>query len=63
MKDRSANSAKQKRPYFPPKLAEVSPEQAEEFLKDRTNCSDSEAKNIVESLRSGGWGQQYRKAS
>jgi hypothetical protein len=50
MKASTGNSEKQKRPYFPPKLKEITQEQAEQLVKDRTNCSDSEAEDIVESL-------------
>ena len=52
MKEKTPNSETQKRPYSPPKLTKVTPEQAEQMVKDRTNCSDSEAKQFMESLRS-----------
>jgi hypothetical protein len=58
MKESAVNSEKHKRPYFPPELTEVTPEHAKKILKDRANCSDSEAKEIVESLRR----EQYQKA-
>jgi len=50
MKEISGNPKKQKRPYLPPKATEVTSEQAEQLAKDRMKCSDSEAKEILESL-------------
>ncbi len=40
----------EKRPYLAPKATKVDPDQAEEILRDRTKCTDSEAKTILESL-------------
>jgi hypothetical protein len=51
MNDRKVKAEKHNnRPYSPPELTEVTPKQAEEIVKARTNFSDSEAKKIVESL-------------
>jgi hypothetical protein len=59
MKESMVNLGKQKRPYSPPQVKEVTPQQAEAFIKERTNCSDSEGEKIVESLSR----KQYQKAS
>jgi hypothetical protein len=40
----------EKRPYSAPKATKVDPAQAEEILTDRTKCTDSEAKTILEPL-------------
>jgi hypothetical protein len=50
MKDKAVDSEKQKRPYTTPEVTELTLKRAEEIVKDRTNCSDLEAKEIVESL-------------
>jgi hypothetical protein len=40
----------EKPPYLSPKATKVGPAQAEQILRDRTKCTDSEAKTILESL-------------
>ena len=44
------NHNMEKRPYLAPKAVKVDIEQAEEILRDRTKCTDSEAKTILEPL-------------
>lgn len=44
------NHNMEKRPYLAPKATKVDPAQAEEILRDRTKCTESEAKTILESL-------------
>jgi len=39
-----------KRSYLAPKATKVDPAHAEEILRDRTKCTDSEAKTILESM-------------
>jgi len=40
-----------KKPYSPPTLTKLTPEQARHFVAHRTNCSDQEAQDALESLR------------
>jgi hypothetical protein len=40
-----------KKPYSPPTLTKLNPEQAKQFMVDRTGCIDLEAENVFESLR------------
>jgi hypothetical protein len=48
-----------KRPYSSPAVTKLTTQQAEDIVKDRTNCSEQEAGEFVESLRR----EQYQKAS
>ena len=41
----------QKRPYFPPTLRKLTPEQAKRLIADRKNCSEEEAAEFLKSLR------------
>jgi hypothetical protein len=50
IKESRTHSKMKKRPYLPPEARKLTREQAEELVKNRTNCGDSEAKDIVESL-------------
>jgi hypothetical protein len=45
------DSRGEKRPYSSPAVTKLTPEQAADNVKDRTNCSEQEAKEFVESLR------------
>jgi hypothetical protein len=40
-----------KKPYSPPDITPLSLEQAKQFVSRRTNCSDPEATEFLESLR------------
>ncbi|GEM_PF-3417519 len=42
---------KQKRPYLPPALTELTGEQAIKLVAERNNCSEQEAAKLVDSLR------------
>ena len=46
-----SDSKGNKKPYAPPTVTKLPPEQAKQFVADRTNCSDQEAADILESLR------------
>jgi hypothetical protein len=45
------DSKAKKKPYSPPTVAKLTPEQAKQFVAHRTNCSDQEAADFLESLR------------
>ena len=46
------DSADQKRkPYSPPALTKLTPEQAKKLVADRNNCSEDEAADFLKSLR------------
>ena len=40
-----------KKPYLPPTLTKLTPEQARQFVIDHASCSDQEALDLLESLR------------
>ena len=40
-----------KKPYSPPTLTKLTPEQAQKLVADRTNCSEEEASDFLKSLR------------
>jgi hypothetical protein len=40
-----------KKPYSPPALRNLTPEQAKKIIADRKNCSEEEAGEFLESLR------------
>jgi hypothetical protein len=40
-----------KKPYSPPTLTKLTPEQAKKFAADRNNCSEEEAAEFLKSLR------------
>jgi hypothetical protein len=40
-----------KRPYFPPAVTRLTPEQAKQFVAEQSHCSDQEAANFLQSLR------------
>ncbi len=42
---------KKKKPYFPPSVTKLTPNQAKKVVVDRTHSSDEEAEDFVESLR------------
>jgi hypothetical protein len=42
-----------KKPYSPPAVAKLTPEQAKQFVTEQIHCSDQEAINLLESLRLG----------
>jgi hypothetical protein len=42
---------KKKKPYFPPSVTKLTPNQAKQFVVDRTNSSEEGAEDFVESLR------------
>jgi hypothetical protein len=42
---------KKKKPYFPPTLTKLTPEQAKKLVADRTHCSAQEAAEFLESFR------------
>jgi hypothetical protein len=46
----SASKSK-KKPYSPPTVTKLTPEQARQFVVDRLNCSDQEAVDFLKSLR------------
>jgi hypothetical protein len=46
-----SDSEGKKKPYAPPTVTRLPPERAKQFVADRTNCSDQEAADILESLR------------
>jgi hypothetical protein len=46
-----SDSKGKKKPYSPPAVTKLTLEQAKQFVADRTNCSDQEAADILESLR------------
>jgi hypothetical protein len=39
-----------KKPYSPPTLTKLTPEQAKKFVADRNNCSEEEAADFLNSL-------------
>jgi hypothetical protein len=39
-----------KKPYSPPTVTKLTPEQARQFVAERANCSDQEAEDFLESL-------------
>jgi hypothetical protein len=45
------DSEGKKKPYCPPAVTKLTREQAKQFVADRTNCSDQEAADFLESLR------------
>jgi hypothetical protein len=45
------SSKKKKRPYSPPTMTKLTPEQAKQFVVEHANCSDREAEDLLESLR------------
>jgi len=40
-----------KKPYSPPAVTKLTPEQAKQLVADRKNCSEEEAAAFLESLR------------
>jgi hypothetical protein len=48
---------KSKRPYLPPAVTKLTPEQAKQFVAEHIHCSDQEAANFLDSLRQ----EQQRK--
>jgi hypothetical protein len=45
------DSESKKQPYSPPSVRKLTLEQANQFVASRTNCSDQEAAELLESLR------------
>jgi AmiR/NasT family two-component response regulator len=41
---------KKKKPYSPPTLTKLTPEQAKKLVADRKNCSEEEAADFLNSL-------------
>ncbi len=46
-----SDSEGKKKPYSPPTITKMTPEQARQYVVDRTNCSEQEAADFLESLR------------
>lgn len=46
-----SDSKGKKKPYSTPTVTKLTPEQAKQFVVERTNCSDQEAADVLESLR------------
>jgi hypothetical protein len=46
-----SDSEGEKKSYSPPTVTKLTPEQARQFVKGRTNCSDQEAADFLESMR------------
>jgi hypothetical protein len=44
-------SESKKKPYAPPRLTKLTPEQAKQFVVDHVHCSDQEAVDLVRLLR------------
>lgn len=44
------DSKGKKKPYFPPTITKMTPEQARQFIAARVRCSDQEAAHFLESL-------------
>jgi len=42
------SKAPKKKPYSPPTLAKLTPEQAKKLVADRKNCSEEEAADLLE---------------
>ncbi len=42
------SKAPKKKPYSPPKLAKLTPEQAKQLVADRRNCNEEEAADLLE---------------
>lgn len=42
---------KEKKPYSPPKLTKLTAVQVTQFVMDRTDCSNQEAEDFLDSLR------------
>ena len=40
-----------KKPYFPPSLRELTPEQAKKIVMERKHCSEEEASELLNSLK------------
>lgn len=40
-----------KKSYSPPTVSKLTEDEAKKFVADRTNCSDEEAQDVLESLR------------
>lgn len=58
-------NASEKKQYFPPQVTKLTQDQARQFVKDRTNRSDHEVDDLLESLRQEGCDQrdQHQKTS
>jgi len=45
------DSKNKKKPYSPPAVTKLTPEQAKQLVADRKNCSEEEAAEFLQSLR------------
>jgi hypothetical protein len=54
-----------KKTYSPPTVTKLTRDEAKQFVTDRTNCSQQEADEVLESLEEEkqNWTKQDRKAS
>jgi hypothetical protein len=48
---KESDSRKMKKKYFPPTVTKLTQDQAKQLVKDRTNQSDQEADDVLNSLR------------
>jgi hypothetical protein len=46
----ASSKDKKKKPYSPPTLSKLTPEQARKLVADRTHCSDREVGEFLDSL-------------